>query len=104
MNESLDDPRDVEYAVDVPVRGDDLLGQRLDGSPVGDTERVRREPALRCLGQRHGLGETRLAQVDGSDATPSTNQLEHDLATDAVAAAGDDEDLVFDLHDHSRGQ
>ena len=39
-----------------------------------------------------------LVQIDCGDPCPSTGQLQHDLPAHAVAATGDDEDLVLDLH------
>ena len=98
-HERLDDARDVEQAVDVAVRGDHRGGQRLHRGALADVDGVRAEPLAGGSRRGRGAGEPVGAQVDGGDPGSASEQPEHHLATDPVAATRDDEDLPGDVHD-----
>ena len=65
--------------------------------PTAGVRRV--EVALLATGLTlYGAGDAWFAFVAYSDAGAAFHQGKHDLAPDTVSSAGDDEDLVCDLH------
>lgn len=96
--ETLHDARDVEQAVDLAVRRDDLVGKLLDRRAIGDVQDVGRQVPVGRGGEGGGLGEDAVAEVHRGNPSAVAQQRQHHLAPDAVAGAGDDENLVRDLH------
>ena len=67
LDEGLDDAGDVEQAVHLTVGLLHRIRQSQNGLAVADVDDVRREAVTR-IGERRGLVEARLVEVDGRHA------------------------------------
>src|SRR5690606_38612823 len=86
--ERLDDARAVDESVDLTVRREDGLGERLDRVELGDVDDVRGESVSSRAGEAGRLLEAFLAQVEGCDARTPREQAQDELTADAVPASG----------------
>jgi hypothetical protein len=74
----------------------------VDRRPVGDVEEVAGDGVV-VRGEVRRLPERLRVDVDGGNPRAAVECLDHHRAADAAAGAGDDQDLVRELHSILQG-
>ncbi len=88
--------------VDQAVEAAEILGDLCDHAAdllfVGDIAQIGTCVATGALAGRHGCGQAFLVEVDQRQACALGGQMLRHRAAEPLAAAGNDDDLVFQLH------